>query len=91
MTRTDFEAIIRSNTGCTRKEAARALDSIIEALTDGVANGDGVTVIGVGTLKAVVKPERKSRNPKTGETITVPEKKVAVFKPGKAFKEKLAK
>ncbi|MBO7375657.1 MAG: HU family DNA-binding protein [Clostridia bacterium] len=89
MKRTDFESVIRSATGCTRKQSSAAVSALIEALTSDVAAGNSATVIGVGTLKTVSKPERKSRNPKTGETITVPAKKVIVFKPGKAFKEKL--
>ncbi len=89
MTRTDFEAIIRETTGCTRKKAAEAVTNLAKALTDEVAAGKSATIIGVGTVKAVNKAARKSRNPKTGETITVPAKKVVVFKAGKAFKEKL--
>ena len=74
----------------TKKEAGLVIDATIEAIMDAVANGDKVTLVGFGTFEPRQRQAREGRNPKTGETIAIPETKVPGFSAGKAFKEKLA-
>ena len=72
--------------GMSRKYATNAVNEMLKALTDALRRGENVTIPGFGTFMVKNKPERQSRNPKTGETITVPARKVPAFKPGSSLK-----
>ena len=61
----------------------------LEVISDELANGGSVTLVGFGTFKVVQREARTGRNPKTGASINIPAKKVVTFKPGKALKEKV--
>ena len=71
----------------TQKEAAEVLTSLVETVQKTVAKGEKVTLVGFGTFETRKRPERKGRNPRTGETIKIPARKVAKFKPGKALQD----
>ena len=73
--------------GGTEKKTGATLDAILETITAAVASGDKVTLVGFGTFEARERQERKGRNPKTGELLTIPATVVPVFSPGKAFKD----
>ena len=61
----------------------QVLNSVLGAITDAVAAGDKVTLIGFGTFFVTERAARKCRNPQTGKTIRVPAKKVIKLKAGK--------
>ena len=69
------------------KKAEKVLNAFIETVEEAVAAGDSVQLVGFGTFEVRERASREARNPKTGETLFVPAKKVPAFKPGKAFKE----
>lgn len=69
----------------SKTKADQVLSSIIGAITDAVATGDKVTLMELGTFSVAERAARAGRNPKTGEAITIPARKVAKFKPGKKF------
>lgn len=62
------------------KAANEALDKFVNVLIEAAKAGEEVTLNGFGKFTQITKPARKCRNPKTGETIDVPEKKVVKFK-----------
>ena len=62
---------------------------MIEALTEALKKGDTVTLVGFGSFYVGERAERKGRNPKTGEEITIPSAKTPKFRPGKALKDAL--
>ncbi|MBW4455318.1 MAG: HU family DNA-binding protein [Nostoc indistinguendum CM1-VF10] len=70
--------------------------SSLEVVTEAVANGDKVTLVGFGSFERRVacrrrhRSEREGRNPKTNEPMTIPATKVPAFSAGKQFKEKVA-
>jgi len=72
---------------CTKKEAAAAVDAMIEAIKDALKKGEAVTLVGFGTFKVVERKARTGRNPRTGEAIKIPKKKVPVFRPGSELKK----
>jgi DNA-binding protein HU-beta len=74
----------------TKKEADAVLSVTMEAIVDAVASGDKVTLVGFGTFEKRDRKAREGRNPKTGETMTIPATSVAAFSAGKLFKEKVA-
>ena len=71
----------------TNKSAAAALDAAIQSITEALKAGDKVSLPGFGTFEVKTRPARTSRNPRTGEAVAVPEKRVPTFKPGKALKD----
>jgi len=71
----------------TKKEAAAAVEAIIEAITKALKKKQTVTLPGFGTFTVVKRKARKGRNPQTGEEIKIPAKKVPVFRPGKGLRK----
>ncbi len=74
----------------TKKQADQVISAFLEVVTEAVANGEKVTLIGFGSFERRERSEREGRNPKTKETITIPATKVPAFSAGKQFKEKVA-
>ncbi|WP_269746337.1 HU family DNA-binding protein [Desulfogranum japonicum] len=66
----------------SKASAEKALNGMLMAITDALAKGDKVTLVGFGTFSTVERSERKAKNPRTGDMITIPAKTVAKFKPG---------
>ena len=66
-----------------------AVDAIISAMTDSLAGGERVTLVGFGTFQVMERKARKGVNPQTRETIQIPAKKVPKFGPGKGLREKV--
>jgi DNA-binding protein HU-beta len=81
---------VAAKTNITKKEALEVISAFLEVVTEAVANGDKVTLIGFGSFERRERSERSGRNPKTKETITIPATKVPAFSAGKQFKEKVA-
>lgn len=69
----------------SKATAEQVLGSILTTITNAVATGDKVTLIGFGTFSATERPAREGRNPRTGETMQIAAKKVVKFKAGKKF------
>lgn len=78
---------IAENADLSKASAARALDSIIEAVSDSLKGGDPVQLVGFGTFSVRDRSARTGRNPQTGAEINIPAAKVPGFKAGKALKE----
>jgi len=72
-----------------KASATRAVEAIVDGITDTLKQGDSVTIVGFGTFAVSSRPERTGRNPQTGETITIRASKSAKFKAGKALKDAL--
>jgi len=71
----------------SKKDAAAALEALLETITEALKNGDKVQLTGFGSFESRTRKERKAKNLQTGETIVVPEGKVPAFKAGKALKD----
>ncbi len=65
----------------------KALNAFMEAVTETLKNGEKVTLVGFGTFMVVERAERIGRNPRTGEQIKIPARKVVKFKPGSKLEE----
>jgi DNA-binding protein HU-beta len=74
----------------TKKQADAILSAMTEAIMEAVSAEDKVTLVGFGSFEARKRQAREGRNPKTGETMTIPETVVPVFSAGKLFKEKIS-
>ncbi len=80
---------IAASADISKADAGKALDGMIDSLTNALKAGDTVTLVGFGTFYVGERAERTGRNPKTGESITIPAAKSPKFRPGKALKDAL--
>lgn len=78
---------IAADAELSKAAAGRALDSLIEAVTEALKNDDQVALVGFGTFSVRERSARTGRNPQTGETIQISAAKVPSFKAGKALKD----
>ncbi|CUS49374.1 MAG: DNA-binding protein HU-beta HupB [Idiomarinaceae bacterium HL-53] len=78
---------IAADAELSKAAAGRALDSMIEAVTDALKSGDQVALVGFGTFSVRERSARTGRNPQTGQTIQIAAAKVPAFKAGKALKD----
>ena len=89
MNKTELVAAIAEKANLTKKDSEAALVAMVEAVTEALAKGDKVQVIGFGSFEVNNRAARTGRNPKTKETIEIPASKYPVFKAGKALKDKV--
>lgn len=87
MTKEGLIESIVNKVGCSKADAGRALDAILETITKSLEKGDSVTITGFGTFSAKKRAARAGVNPKTGEKLQIPAMTVPKFKAGKGLKE----
>lgn len=90
MNKSELVESIVEKTGWSKREAERALGSVLDTITDAVASGEKVTLPGFGTFEKRDRAARTARNPQTGEAIKVKKKSVPAFKAGTGFKSYVA-
>ncbi|MHA1558751.1 MAG: HU family DNA-binding protein [Alphaproteobacteria bacterium] len=73
----------------TKANADRALEAVLSSITGALAKSEEVRLIGFGTFSVFERAETKGRNPRTGEAITIPARKMVRFRSGKQLKEAL--
>ena len=78
---------VAAKSGLTKKDATAAVEGLFEVVTDFLAEGERVQVIGFGTFEVRDRAARKGRNPQTGEEIQIAATKVPAFKAGKGLKD----
>lgn len=71
------------------KDAEFAVRTILDAMSDTLAEGNRIEIRGFGSFALSHRPPRVGRNPKSGESVMVPEKRVPHFKPGKNLRERV--
>ena len=71
------------------RDVELAVKGLLERMADALAEGDRIEVRGFGSFSLHYRPSRVGRNPKTGDAVTVPEKHVPHFKPGKDLRERV--
>ena len=87
MNKSELIDAIAASADISKAAAGRALDGMIESVTNALKEGDQVSLIGFGTFQVKDRAAREGRNPKTGETIQIAAAKVPSFKAGKALKD----
>lgn len=91
MNKTELAAAVAAKAELSKKDAEAAVSAVIEAITDALADGDKVSLIGFGTFDVKTRAARTGLNPRTKEKIEIPESKAPAFKAGKAFKDAVNK
>lgn len=90
MNKTELTAAVAEKAGISKKDAEKATSALFEVITDALAAGDKVAVIGFGNFEVKDRAARTGKNPQTGETVEIPATRVAAFKAGKALKQAVA-
>jgi DNA-binding protein HU-beta len=97
MNKTEMAMKLAKKSGISQGKAAEILDTIFSAqprrglIATALDAGEKVTIPGFGTFATKQRAARQGRNPATGASITIPEKKYVTFKPGKTFRERVEK
>jgi DNA-binding protein HU-beta len=89
MNKNDLVDAVAERTGLARSDAARAIEAVLGAVTDALKAGDTVALSGFGSFVAKTRAARTGRNPRTGETLSIPASRAPAFKAGKALKDAL--
>ena len=74
----------------SKKDCARVVDSFLDAVKDALADQKNIEIRGFGTFKVKDRKSRLARNPRTGESVPVPPRRVPVFKVSKELKDIVA-
>ena len=81
--------LVEANPHLYQRDVERIVNTIFEEITDALAAGNRVELRGFGAFSVKHRPSRTGRNPRTGDTVDVPEKFVPYFKTGKDLRERL--
>ncbi len=87
MTKADLVEKVSREAEMTKKDAEQLVEVIFESIVGSLNKGEKIELRGFGSFRVRERDARKGRNPKTGEAVDIPAKRVAYFKPGKELKE----
>nr|WP_256368064.1 HU family DNA-binding protein [Aquisalimonas sp. 2447] len=87
MNKSELIEAVAQNADLSKASAARAVDAMVDAVTNALKENDSVSLVGFGTFSVRERAARSGRNPRTGATINIPATKVPSFKAGKALKD----
>jgi DNA-binding protein HU-beta len=89
--KTELVGVVAEKSGLTKKDAEKAVTAVFDAVSEALAAGEKVQVVGFGTFEVRERAARKGRNPQTGEEIEIAAAKLPVFKAGKGLREIVSK
>lgn len=87
MNKSELVEAIAKDTELSKADAERALSATVETITKALKKGDSVQLVGFGTFSVSKRAARKGKNPRTGEAIKIPARKVPKFSAGKSLKD----
>jgi integration host factor subunit beta len=88
MTRSDLvQELAARFSQLTQRDAEFAVKAILDAMNEALVRGHRIEIRGFGSFSINRRPPRMGRNPRSGESVAIPEKRVPHFKPGKALRE----
>ena len=87
MTKADLVDKVADEAEMTKKDAEQLVEIILESIVTTLNKGEKIELRGFGSFRVRERNARKGRNPKTGEPVDIPAKRVAYFKPGKDLKD----
>ena len=87
MNKSEFVEAVAGKADMSKAAAAKAVDAVMETVTEALKSGDQVTLVGFGTFLTRKRDARQGRNPQTGEAIEIKASNIPSFKAGKALKD----
>lgn len=91
MNKTELVAAVAEKSAMSKKDSEAAVNAVLDAITEALAAGEKVQLVGFGSFETKDRPARMGRNPKTKEEIEIPANRAPAFKAGKALKDAVAK
>ena len=80
---------VAQKAGITKKDAAEAVNAVLEVIADTLAAGEDIKITGFGGFEVKTRAARTGRNPKTGEAVEIPASKYVAFSAGSTLKDKV--
>ena len=87
MTKAELVEDVARAAELTKKDAERLVEIVFESIIDTLNSGEKIELRGFGSFRVRERGARRGRNPKTGDPVDIPAKRVPYFKPGKELKE----
>jgi integration host factor subunit beta len=87
MTKAELVEDVARAAELTKKDAERLVEIVFESIIDTLNGGEKIELRGFGSFRVRERGARRGRNPKTGDPVDIPAKRVPYFKPGKELKE----
>jgi len=87
MNKADLIDAVADSADISKAAAARCVDTVFDSITQSLARGDSVTIVGFGTFTVKSRAARTGRNPQTGASIQIAASRLPGFKAGKALKD----
>ncbi len=87
MNKGDIISAMADSADISKLQAQKALDAVLDSITGALKNEEKVTLVNFGTFFIASRSARAGRNPRTNESIEIPAKRVAKFKPGKMLSD----
>ncbi len=87
MNKAELVAAIAEKTELSKKDSEKALKAFTDVVSEELAKGEKIQLVGFGTFEVAERAAREGRNPRNGETMTIPASKAPKFKAGKALKD----
>ena len=91
MTKAELVEEVSRVSDLTKKHSEVIVDTVFKSIIDALHRGEKIELRGFGSFRLRSRKSRTGRNPKTGEKVEVPSKKIPYFKPGKELKELINK
>ena len=90
MNKAELVEAVAAEVGLTKKDVNNVVDAMTSAITNSLARGEKVTLVGFGTFQVQRRKARQGVNPQTRTRISIPAKDVPKFKPGRSLREAVA-
>ena len=87
MNKSELVDQVAARSNLSKKDAAGAVDAILESIESALSQGEKVQIVGFGSFEVRERAARTGRNPQTGEEMEISARKVPIFRPGKALKD----
>jgi integration host factor subunit beta len=87
MTKAELVEDVARAAELTKKDAERLVEIVFESIIETLNHGEKIELRGFGSFRVRERGARRGRNPKTGDPVSIPAKRVPYFKPGKELKE----
>ena len=87
MTKAELVTEVAAKSGLSKKDTEKAIAAVIETVTETLAKGESIQLVGFGTFEVRERAARKGINPRTKEPINIDATKVPAFKAGRALKD----
>ncbi len=89
MTKADLVADVAKTEGLSREDAEVVVQTVLDSIVEALNSGEKVELRGFGSFRHRQRSSRRGRNPKTGEVVQIPAKRIAYFRLGKGLKDLL--